>query len=496
MPKIQIYRGRVDENEANRLHLVRNHLLRPQDNIDKVIHYAERRYLMTFLTAGVRDGRYTAPGYYGKDTAKTVVKPVPQGELTSSMAWSYKVMGRLQKASVILGEIGTASFSTSTTGAVFTLKMRDNMLWPGMNAIFANGKIARVQNMPSAIPGGYITRFQSKPGENFDYATWIGIVTGEKTCFGGYSTYGERSLRGYGKVFYPDTYINHMTLQRKSMGISGDAHVEEVIWYEVDGQKGWTSEAEVQTRVTFGLEDEFQKWWGVSNMRDSNGNLISSPTHVDEESGEPLTEGDGLVEQIRGANDMDTSGTDGLPVYQDFVDMVNAIKNKADRQDVILYAVTGTEGMTAARDVIEGRFIGLGGVTNLNAGDDAYNVPIGYDFNILKIGGSKVIFVENPQMNDEQKFPLRLSNGKLKMSLTYYFINQTPDETNRPNVEIRTRGRGGINRNYVMLWKNGMTGDGTPQESIDAKEYHILKQNMLVIYDTKTCGIMQPYPGA
>ena len=496
MPKIQIYRGRVDENEANHLHLVRNHLLRPQDNIDRVIQYAERRHLMTFLTAGVREGRYTAPGYYGIDTADTVVKQVPQGELTSSMAWSYKVMGRIQKPSVILGEIGTASLATSDTGAIFTLKMRDNMLWPGMNAIFPNGKLARVQNKPAQVPGGYITRFQSKPGENFDYTTWIGFMSGEKTCFGGYSTYGERSLRGYGKVFYPDTYINHMTLQRKSMSISGDAHTEEVVWYEIDGKKGWTSEAEIQTRVTFGLEDEFQKWWGVSNMRDSNGNLINLPTHFDEETGEPITEGDGFIAQIQGANDMDTSGVSGKPTYQDFVDMYNAIKNKSDRQDNLLYAITGTEGMSDARDVIESRFIGLGGQTNIAAGTEGSNLPIGFNFNTLRVGGGKIIFVENPMMNDEYKFPARLSDGTLRMSRTFYFLNQTPDETNRPNVEIRTRGRGGINRNYVMLWKNGMTGDGQAQEPIDAKEYHILKQNMLVVYDTKTCGILTPYAGA
>lgn len=495
MPKIQVYRGRVDENEANHLHLVRNHLLDPKAQIDKMIQYTERRHLMTFLTAGAREGRYTAPGWYGKDTAKTVIKQVPQGELTSSMSWSYKVMGRIQKASVILGEVGTASLSTTDTGAIFTLKMKDNLLYPGMNAMFPNGKLGRVQSKPIQVPGGYVFRFQSKPGEDFDYTTWIGFMNGEKTCFGGYSTYGEKSLRGYGKVFYPDTFINHMTLQRKSMSISGDAHTEEVIWYEAGSVKGWTSEAEVQTRVQFGLEDEFQKWHGVSNMRDSNGNLIAVPHHIDEETGEPITEGDGFIEQIRGSNDMDTSGLNGDATYDDFVDMVKAIKKKADRQDVVLYCVTGTDGMTNAQNVIESRFVGLGGFPNSPSGDGS-NFEVGFNFNTLKVGGSKVIFVENPAQNDDQKFPALLTDGTNRMGKTFYFVDMTPDETGKSNIEIRTRGKGSINRNWVMLWKNGMTGDGQATEPIDAKEYHILKQNMLCIYNTKTCGILTPYPGA
>jgi len=95
-------------------------------------------------------------------------------------------------------------------------------------------------------------------------------------------------------------------------------------------------------------------------------------------------------------------------------------------------------------------------------------------------------------MDDDMKFPARLSNGNLKMSSTYYFMDLEPDNVGKSNVEIRVRGRSGVNRNMVYLWENGMTGEGTPQNPIDAKTFHMLKENLLATYNTKTCGIMTP----
>ncbi len=499
MGKIIITRGYDGEGNASELHLLRNHLLDPTKNIDQVIHYAERRTLMTLLVSGVVDSRYTAPRMTGADTVKTRLNPIPNRELTSSLSWQYRIMGRIQKASEIIELIGTPTAGSSTVGGYFQLKMIDNSLVPGMVTRFANGKHARVTAAPTGSPGNYIYRFQCFAGDTFVWATWCGVQVGTKTCFGGYTTYGERSLRGYGRVFYPDTYINHMTTQRKGLAISGDANTESILWLEYNGERGWMYEAEAQIRVQFNLEDDYQKIWGLSNMKDSNGNLLSTCSQVDGETGEPMTAGDGWFEQTKGSNDFTSSGTSGDFTHDDCSDMITTLKKKATEfGGKRYYAMTGADGMANAHNVIETKAIqlGLGFDSSPGSTFGGASPEIGYNFQILNVAGNQIVFIENPQFDDEAKFPLRLTDGKLAQSKTVYFMDMSTDETGRPNMEIRPRGKRGINRGWVYFLKNGMTGDGPAQDSVDAKEIQMLKQDMFVVYNTRSSGILAPSPSA
>lgn len=497
--KINVRKGRVSEGDVRDFHLVSNHLKDPEKNSDKIIMYTEQRHLMTLLTSGVREGRYTVPGYTpkGGDTVKTRIPQIPESEMVSDNAWSYRIMGRIQKAVEVVGAsaVGDATVGTPTKGGTFKLYLKDNYLTNGMNAVFRNQEHARVMGNPTGSRGRYLYTFECYPGRTFDWNTWIGNHPGKKTIFGGYTTYGERSKRGYGNFHYPDRYVQHTTKQRKSISISGDANANEVYWYEYNNQKGFVWEAERQARAQFLLEDEYRLWWGESTMRDQYGNLLDRPSMQDE-YGEDIVAGDGFVPQIRGANDMETSGVDGSAVYDDFADMMKAIKKK---RNVITgntsIVVTGSDGMANANDVISSRYSSSNPIVQVvkqsdKAGGAEPNV--GFNFTKLNINGDQVIFVENPMQDDEEKFPRRLTNGNLAMSSTYYFLDFTSDDTGTQNIEIRARGRKGVNRNMVYLWKNGMTGEGQPEEPIDAKAFHILKETILATYNTKTCGILAP----
>jgi hypothetical protein len=37
-----------------------------------------------------------------------------------------------------------------------------------------------------------------------------------------------------------------------------------------------------------------------------------------------------------------------------------------------------------------------------------------------------------------------------------------------------------------------MTGEGAAQDPIDAKEFHMLKETLLAVFQTKTCGRLTP----
>lgn len=498
--RIKIQAGSVSEGDAQEYHLVQNHLLDPSKNIDRVIMYAEQRHLMTLLVSGARSSRYTAPGVTpkGGDTVTTKIKEIPQGEMVSSNAWSYKIMGRIQKASEIIGAaaVGNITAGTTTKGGTFKLYLKDSYMTIGMNCVFFNGEHARVMSRPMGTTGKYLYSFECYPGRTFDWTTWVGAQLGRKTVFGGYTTFGERSKRGYGNFHYPDRYIQHTTKQRKSISLSGDVNANEVIWYEVNDARGFVYEAEAQMRAQFLLEDEYHYWWGESTMRDAYGNLLTRASMQDE-YGQDVVAGDGWVRQIEGANDLEASGLQGLATYDDFSDMVRTLKKKKNRISGNTWVViTGADGMLNAHNVAAAKNTSGMPLTQtvdqskLPGGAEPY---IGYNFKVLNIAGEQIVFVENPMMDDDEKFPRLLSNGNLAMSCTYYFMDLEEDPGNgRSNVEIRARGRAGVNRNLVYYWKNGMTGEGAPQDPVDAKEFHMLKETLLAVFNTKTCGRASP----
>lgn len=494
--KIKILEGSVSEGDAQQYHLITNHLLDPTKNIDRVVMYAEQRYLMTLLVSGAREGRYTVPGFTpsGGDSVQTRIKPIPQREMVSSNAWSYRIMGRIQKAVEIIGTaaVGTPTAGTQYRGGNFSLYLKDYYLYMGMNAIFPNGKIARVAAQPTGHDGQWLTKFECYPGDTFDWDTWVGIQTGVKTVFGGYTSYGERSRRGFGNFHYPDRYLQHTTKQRKSISLSGDVNAEEVLWYELNNARGFVYEAEAQARAQFLMEDEFKNWNSVSTMRDQYGNLLSRAAMQDEK-GDDIVSGDGWYQQVKGANDLEWSGAEGLPTYDDLADMVTMVKkgkNQISGNQWIV--VTGSEGMRAANDICAARYTSGNPIvqvvqqTNKAGGAEP---SVGFNFRILNVAGEQLIFVENPANDDESKFPKRLTNGKLAKSLEMAFMDFNPDGRGRDNIEIRARGRAGVNRNIVYLWKNGMTGEGKAEEPVDSKEFHMLKETMLVVYNTKSQGI-------
>jgi hypothetical protein len=287
-----------------------------------------------------------------------------------------------------------------------------------------------------------------------------------------------------------------MTIQRKSFTISGTANVQKVLHYDFQGEGGYVYEAEAQTRAKFLLEDDFQKTWGLSTMRDaSTGELLAEPAMIDHESGLPLYAGDGFVEQIKGQNDMETSGIAGAPTWDDFEDWIMAAKNKRNELSSQLnYVKTGSRGLLDIQTIAYAKFGAanpLVQVVSQGGGVGGAEVEVGYQFWKLNIAGESIVFCVDPQQDDEMKWPKRCSDGNLAMSRTFYLINAGMNNGTR-NIEILARGRGGINRNLVYLTKNGMTGDGPAQETIDAKSFHWLKENNIYVYDTRSNGIMKP----
>lgn len=489
--RIQIVSGGWSNDCSTEYDLIANQAAIPE--IRDMLEYVNRRMLATLLTSGV-----VTP--YGIDnTQKTKIPDVEtRGKGIGTSAYQFRVMGRIEQPYVILGQVGS-----SGADGTFTLKMQTNELHKGAVAYFYGGRFqATVMSQGRASAGGYLYDFSSPTGEVFDYATAVGAQTGTKTLFAGHTSFGEKSLRGYGESKFPDMFVNYMTIQRDSISITGDARAR-VLWYNftnATGQsgKGWMYEEVAQQRAKFAIKQERAYWFGVSNMKNADGTPRTVSNQIDPETGLPIITGDGIEEQIAAGNVVYGSGTNGDFTVSDLTDLMTTLEKKGDQVNGYEFVmVTGTDGYANFQRVapelaIQQNITFFDGITqDGKAGGAAVNV--GYHFTKLNINGNSIMVVKHPMLDDDYAFPERRSNGKLVSSSTCFVLNLKAGTGK--NIEILHKAANGVNRKMVEATLNGMSGSSeTPISQEDATTYAILSQTMINVYDTQTCGML--YPGA
>lgn len=489
--RIQIVQGTFSDECTTQNDLIANQAVVPE--IRDMLEYANRRMLTTLLTSGV------VTPYGINNSEKTKIPDVEtKGKAIGNSAYQFRIMGRIEQPAVILGQVGS-----SGSDGTFTLKMADRTLNKGAVVVFYGGRYtATVMSQPRSSNGGYLYEFSSPSGEVFDYATVVGAQNGTKTCFSGWTSMGEKSLRGYGESKFPDMFINYMTIQRNSVSITGDAAAR-VLWYNYTNATGasgksWMYEEVAQQRAKFAIQTERAYWFGVSNMKNTDGSARTVSNQVDPETGQYIITGDGIEEQIAGGNVLYGSGINGDPTYEDFADMMSTLEKKGDQVNGFQWVmVTGTDGyanfqkqaplLAAAQNIQFFDNITQDG----KPGGAAVNV--GYNFTKINIAGNSLMVVKHPMFDDEWAFGELRSNGKSVLSSTCFFLNLNASSSK--NIEILHKGGNGVNRKMVEAKLNGMTGASeAPISQEDAMTYAILSQTMINVYDTQTCGII--YPGA
>lgn len=485
---IKVIEGKLSQTCTTEADLIANQAKYPA--IRGILEYAEQRQLTTLLTSG-------AVGPYGVGYVPTKVgDAVTKGKDIGDNAYKYTTQGRIQRPSRIVSQVGTSS-----SNGTFQLAMADNNLYPGMNVLFYGAQlIARVMAAPTGGPGNYIYTFQTPDGTVFDWTTHVAGQSGDKTCFGGHSSYSEGSLRGYGLSYFPDTFIQHTTIQRKGAKITGDA-ASDILWLEYTNMKGekllgWMFEKIRQGKAQFAMENEFAKIFGVSTMKNDDGSLRTTSRLTDYETGLPIIQGDGIIPQMDGANEFFGSGTNGEATANDFTDIMSVLKRKAKKVNGNTWVcLTGTDGMHNA----QAQAVNLGGNQNIvinqnitqNGKAGGADVEIGFNFTKLNINGDSIWFICHPLFDDAERFPEVGADGKLLQSSMYLMLDM--GTTTDKNIEILAKGGNGFSRAEVSGYLNGLTGwNGSPMvSSEDYVKYDMLKQDMIVMYNTQSCGIIR-----
>ncbi len=484
---IKIKEGKWAPTCTTESNLIENQMKAPA--IRDFIEHTNQRMLSTLIVSG-------AANKYGLGYVPTKIGQVDDKKLIGNYSYQFDVWTRLQREATIVAQIGV----TQADGT-FQISTTEDYWYPGMNVLFnGQGFQARVMSGPQGTTGNYIWTLQSPDGALFNWTTHVAGQGSTKTAFGGYSSYGEKSMRGYGRSHFPDTFIQHMTTQRKTIGISGGAN-SDVLWYEwVNPQtnapvKGWRYESELQNDIIFMQEDEFQKWEGISNMKNSDGTLRSTPRFTDAETGLPIIQGDGILQQIGGGNETDASGTNGEATLDDIVDMMKTIRKKSNMMMGLTHiVVTGEDGFSNAQRIMPA----LSGsqnvmlVQNVNQTSAAggAKVDVGFSFQSFNVDGDQVLFIKHPMFDNDKLYTARGNDGNILQSSKMIFL--TTSMNGKKNLEILSKGARGINRSLVSKYLNGLTGD--PQSMTlseeDAIKYAQLKENMIVVYNSNVCGII------
>lgn len=468
--------------------LIKNQQKKPV--IREMMEYAQRRALTTLITSG-------AVTPYGiNNTERTKLNEVStKGTAIASNGYQFPVMGRIETSSVILKQVG----ATQPDGT-FQLLMRDRQLVNGMNAVFNSRLVARVFGNPTgSATAGYLYTFRTPSGDLFSFASDVTPQPGTKTCMGMYTSYGEKSLRGDSRSKFSDMFINYTTIQRKTMGWSGTAK-SQVLWVtytSADGSgssKGFIPQEIAQGRATFVMENERQKLFGVSTMKNADGSAkMVAPL---DENGSPLIEGDGWEEQVAGGNVSQGSGINGEALVSDFADMMKKLEKNSDLINGCAFlAITGTDGFANAQTQMAtlGQVTGQQFHTSIGASGEVGGpkVDVGYNFSSFNVNGNRMIFVKHPLFDDELMWTKRGLDGNVLMSSTYFIMDMN-SEGGQKTMEILYKSANGVDRSNVEATFNGMTGASEMSLSEeDAGKYAMLKEDMLVVYNTQKCGIIR-----
>lgn len=482
MAKIKVVEGRFSDECVLQNNLTENQLKFPA--IREVIQHAEQRQLSTLIVSG-----------FGKtDQAigkiKNKLGTVPKDKLIGDTAYKYAVQGRIQQASVILSQVGA-----SESNGAFSLRLRDNYLTPGMTALFHDGTQARVQGQPTGSEGNWVYNFNTTDGVQFDFATAVTPQNGTKTCFGSYSTFPEKSKTGYGRTHAPEMFVNHLTIQRKTIAISGSAATD-IIWVHYGEKRGWYFKIERDAKLQAMMEDEFAKWFGKSTMKNTDGTLRDTSTITDPDTGNPVISGDGIIEQIDGINTVEGSGTNGDATIDDIIDMMTTLEKRSNAvMNKVWYVVTGTDGYANFNALMRSEGAATYNITyNIptNTAAGGADVTIGSNFFRYNVNGNQIVLIKHPMFDDEERFTERSTDGKILQSSMMVFLDLA-EVNGLPNIEILGKGAHNVDRTLLTSYVNGMSGMNLGQvvSGVDALEYHMLKDNGIFIYNTRSCGIIK-----
>jgi len=447
-------------------------------------------------------------GTYGKETqesnalvtnllkypeiAKTLIRQYPQyslnyfldgtsrfakEELIGENAFRWPILGRLNRPSTCTGVL----VGTGVNNSTFTVEFEENYFNPNDVVRFADESQAIVMGEPVPSVGGYTFSFILQTNDPLAVITAAAIVAGLTANTVG-SAFPEGSDRGFENHVYPDWYINHIGIARKSKSITGSA-LTDVTWIENNGQRVWFFTDEKLMREEFLYQKELDSWYSTSTM-DANGNSTVIGT-----DGKPIVKGDGVLRQIDAAN-VDTYN--GQLTEKRLTDFLAQLQLNTGNQNAHWMVFTGTAGKVAFHEAMKDLVYPAGNlVYDAQVGAET---EIGVNFTSYNALGSRLTLVHNSLFDDPNLHGNNIDpvSGFPKESFRMVFLDMgTTDGVS--NIERKVKGAAGIDRGMIIKYISGMVnpfnqGQMEAANSRDAFTCEILCESGIIVRNPLSCG--------
>lgn len=447
-------------------------------------------------------------GTYGKETqesnalvtnllkypeiAKTLIRQYPQyslnyfldgtgrfakEELIGENAFRWPILGRLNRPSTCTGVLTGTGIGNST----FTVEFEENYINPNDVVRFADESQAIVMGEPVPSLGGYTFSFILQTNDPTAVITAAAVAAGLTANTVG-SAFPEGSDRGYENHVYPDWYINHIGINRKSKSITGSA-LTDITWIENGGQRVWFFTDEKLMREEFMYQKELDSWYSTSTM-DANGNSTVIGT-----DGKPIVKGDGILRQIDAANVDTYNGTLTEKMLTDFLAQLALNTGNKNAHWLVF---TGTAGKVAFHEAMKDLVYPAGNlIYDANVGAET---EIGVNFTSYNALGYRLTLVHNPLFDDPNLHGNNIDpvSGFPKESFRMVFLDMgTTDGVS--NIERKVKGAGGIDRGMIIKYIPGMVNpfDQKSMNAANARDAftcEILCESGIIVRNPLSCG--------
>tara|TARA_R100001129_G_scaffold178137_2_gene153633 strand:- start:1823 stop:3325 length:1503 start_codon:yes stop_codon:yes gene_type:complete len=435
-------------------------------------------------------------------------------------SYEWKVMNRLNRKTMIQ-TVGTNA-SASAGGALAAGEKATGIKFEASSGGGAEDTLNKFDVI--RFPSGGTALVISDPSTNaYELEAITAVTAADNTVgnvvgrIGSAFPYGSTGAEVGENFAYPDTYKNFMTIMRKKCTITGK-DATDVTWIENNGQRLWYFTKEQQMMDQFMYEQELQRWYGQTSVATAATNYSATNTDIlgeavtgtyDDGSTRSaytttnggMTIGDGVLEQISSSNQASYSaGTLTEDIITEFIGKISLNAQGAEGNEWVVF--TGTEGRIAFHKAMKDMIVAPAGsmtggsMADIQAGSD---ISLGGNFTSYYALGNKITIAycpvfDDPHVHGATAGTNSFGDNRLKESMKMVFMD-FGTTSGVSNVELITKGAGGINRSLVKKYIGGMVNPYDTKSMMAANgddrfQCHVLSESGIIVRNPLSCGIL------